>query len=318
MSLTDLVQTSLSVSGPTFGWVFLGVLLRRAGLLHQRLIDFISRTAFNIGIPLLLFTGAVAVDYSQIEHARYLLAGVLTTLAVLLLAACYARWRKLSLPQTGVFVQAAFRSNLAIVGIALCHAAYGKYGVVLAALPVAVMTTLYNVLAVIVLNTTHSSSRSLGQLILGVFRNPLIIGIVCGAGVALSGVSVPDLVPAVGGAISTYFMPLVLVAIGGSINIRQLRHSGTLAWEATLWRLCIAPFVGVLLALTMGVRGEVLGVLFLLLSAPVAAASFVMVVAVRGDGNLAANIIVLSTLLSCLTVTVGFGVLAALGLIGLS
>ena len=37
----------------------------------------------------------------------------------------------------------------------------------------------------------------------------------------------------------------------------------------------------------MGVRDEPLGVLFLLISSPVAAASFVMVVAARGDGVLA-------------------------------
>lgn len=65
-------------------------------------------------------------------------------------------------------------------------------------------------------------------------------------------------------------------------------------------------------------RGAELGVLFLLLSSPVAAASFVMVVAVRGDANLAANIIVLSTLLSGISVTLGFALLAACGLIGLA
>ena len=52
-----------------------------------------------------------------------------------------------------------------------------------------------------------------------------------------------------------------------------------------------------LLALLMGVRDEPLGVLFLLTASPVAAASFVMVVAARGDGVLAANIVVLTTLL---------------------
>jgi predicted permease len=68
----------------------------------------------------------------------------------------------------------------------------------------------------------------------------------------------------------------------------------------------------------MGVRGEQLGILFLLLSSPVAAASFVMVVAARGDGALAANIVVLSTLCSVVTVTAGFYLLSLFGLVGLS
>jgi len=59
-----------------------------------------------------------------------------------------------------------------------------------------------------------------------------------------------------------------------------------------------------------------LGVLFLLVASPVAAASFVMVVAARGDGVLAANIVVLTTLLSIVTVTLGFFLLSMFSLVG--
>jgi predicted permease len=100
------------------------------------------------------------------------------------------------------------------------------------------------------------------------------------------------------------------------MKLSGLRRAGTITWEATLWRLCISPVLGVMLALSMGVRGEQLGVLFLLLASPVAASSFVMVVAARGDGVLAANIVVLTTLLSMLTVTAGFFLLSMFSLVG--
>jgi len=51
-------------------------------------------------------------------------------------------------------------------------------------------------------------------------------------------------------------------------------------------------------------------------AAPVAASSHVMVVVARGDGTLAANIVVLSTLLSSVTVTLGFFLLSAFSLVG--
>jgi predicted permease len=73
---------------------------------------------------------------------------------------------------------------------------------------------------------------------------------------------------------------------------------------------------GVLLALSLGVRDEQLGVIFLLLATPVAASSHVMVVAARGDGTLAANLIVVTTLLSLVTITVGFFVLSLFSLVG--
>jgi predicted permease len=147
-------------------------------------------------------------------------------------------------------------------------------------------------------------------------RNPLIIGISAGVCLAVSGVPVPGVVRSVGSGLSTFFLPLVLVCIGASMNISRLYQAGSLTWEASLWRLCVAPCIGVMVALLLGVRDEQLGVLFLLLASPVAASSHVMVVAARGDGTLAANIVVLTTLLSIVTITLGFFLLSVFSLVG--
>lgn len=311
-----LFYSALAVSIPTFAWVVLGLLLRRLGLVSAELIGRVSRLAFNFGLPLMLFTSAAQVDYADLGSARYLLAGALGTCLTLALAWLYSRWRGHPLALRGIFVQAAFRSNLAIVGLGLAVSAYGERGPLLAALPVALLTALYNVLAVWVLNSTLGSGTSPAALVRGIARNPLIIGIAAGVLLSISPLPVPALVVPAGAALSAFFLPLMLVCIGGAMQLSKLRGTGSLAWEATAWRLCIGPLVTVLLALVMGVRGEPLGVLFLLISSPVAAASFVMVVAARGDGVLAANIVVLTTLLSIVTVTLGFFLLSLFSLVG--
>lgn len=311
-----LLYSALSVSIPTFGWVLLGLLLRRIGLVSASLIGTVSRLAFNYGLPLMLFTSAAQVDYSALGDARYLAAGALGTFLTLALAWVYSRWRGHPRAQQGIFVQAAFRSNLAIVGLGLAVSAYGERGPLLAALPVALMTALYNVLAVWVLNSTLGSGTTLLSLLSGIARNPLIIGIAGGVMLSLSGLPIPELVVPTSVGLSAFFLPLMLVCIGGSMQVSQLRSTGTIAWEATAWRLCVGPLLTVLLALLMGVRDEPLGVLFLLTASPVAAASFVMVVAARGDGVLAANIVVLTTLLSMVTVTLGFFLLSMFSLVG--
>jgi predicted permease len=311
-----LFYAALTVSVPTFGWVLLGLVLHRGGLLSDALISLISRLAFNVGLPVMLFAGAAQVDYSSLGGARYLLAGVLATLFTLALSWLYSRWRGHPRALQGIFVQAAFRSNLAIVGVALAVSAYGERGPVLAALPVALMTALYNVLAVWVLNTTLGSGTRIPSILAGIARNPLIIGIAAGVVLSLSGLPVPALVAPLSAGLSTFFLPLMLVCIGGSMNLADLRTAGPITWEATLWRLCVGPLLGIVLALAIGVRGEELGVLFLLLSSPVAASSFVMVIAARGDGVLAANIVVLTTLLSVVTVTLGFFLLSLFSLVG--
>ncbi|MEM8660517.1 MAG: AEC family transporter [Pseudomonadota bacterium] len=311
-----LLVSALEVSVPTFGWVLLGLLLRYFSLVSISTVNTVSRIAFNYGLPFMLFAGAAQVDYSSLSSAHYLAAGVLATLITLVLSWIYSRWRGHPRAQQGIFVQAAFRSNLAIVGLGLAVAAYGDRGPLLAALPVALMTALYNVLAVWVLNTTLGSKVTAFSLLLGIAKNPLIIGIAAGVVVSLVGLSDPVMLEPMGYWLSAIFLPLMLICVGASMQLSQLRSAGPITWEGTAWRLCVGPLIGVLVALSMGVRDEQLGVLFLLLSSPVAAASFVMVVAARGDGVLAANLVVLTTLLSIVTVTLGFFVLSAFALVG--
>lgn len=319
MTVTDataLFYTALSVSLPTFGWVALGLLLYRLGWLPEPLNQRLSRLAFNFGLPVMLFAGAAQVDYNALGSARYLLAGVVSTFLTLLASWYYSRWRGHPVRLRGIFVQGAYRSNLAIIGVALAFSAYGERGPVLAALPVAILTMLYNVLAVWVLDRTLGTGAGLRVVLLGIVRNPLIIGIVAGVLLSLSGLAVPVDLGTASVALSSLFLPLMLVCIGGSLTLGSLSRPGVFAWEASVWRLCLAPLLAVLLALGMGVEGEELGVLFLLMSSPVAASSYVMVVAAKGDGVAAANLVVLTTVLSIITVTCGFFLLSLFSLVG--
>ncbi len=315
LDLTALLLSALKVSGPIFGWVILGAIFGRFGWLSPELINRISRISFMLALPVVLFVGAAQVDYAGIGKAAYLFAGIIATALTVCLSWIYGRWRDFPRQHLGLFVQGAFRSNLGIIGVALCISAYGDRGLVLAALPIAVLTILYNILAVLVLDSTLERNSSLVSMLLGILKNPLIIGIAAGGFMSALGVAVPSPIVALGGGISTYFIPLMLLCIGGSIRISGLRSLGSLTWEACAWRLLVSPVLAVIIALLLGVRGEPLGVLFLLMASPVAAASFVMVVAARGDGTMAANMVVLTTLLSLVSVTAGFFLLSVLGLV---
>lgn len=313
--LAELFGFALGVTGPTFLWVLGGVFLSRFGRLPQGFIASASLLVFRAGIPLILFFAAVRVDYSLIFAANYLLAGIVATFAVVLSASLYARWRGFAVEPTAIFVQGAFRANLGIVGIALCAAAYGVDGLALAALPVAVMTILYNLIAVVLLNRAYGKSRSLLFLLRSIVGNPLIIGISLGVLIALTPWQPPPLVFRVGGIVTAGVLPLSLLLIGASLSLRTLHGSGLLTLEAVAWRLLLAPLLAMLIAVAMGVHGAELGVLFLLQGAPVAAASYIMVMAVGGDGALAARLVVVSTLFSSVTLTLGLAALQISGLV---
>jgi predicted permease len=304
---------ALGVTGRTFLWVILGALLYRTMRLPDQVVQQISLFAFRFGLPAVLFFGAVRVDYRQAAHARYLLAALIATLVVVAAALAYARLRNIRGENAAIFVQGAYRANTGVVGIALAAAAYGEEGVALAALPVALLTILYNLIAVVLLGSVYSAERSPVRWLGDILRNPLVIGIALGAACSLSGLSLNFHLERVGTIFSALMLPLALGCIGASLNLRVLRESGLLTLEASVWKLLVTPLAVVGLAAWMGVHSAELGVLFLLTAAPVASASYIMVSAAGGNGALAANIVVASTLLSLPSITVGLAVLQVLG-----
>ena len=304
---------ALGVTGKAYGWVILGILARRVGLLPDALVREASQLAFRAGLPMVLFFGAVQVDYRLVFASSYLLAAVIATLVLVFAATGYARLRRYAAEPAAIFVQAAYRSEVAVVGVALCAAAYGEEGLALAAPPVAILVILYNIIAVLVLGRVYPVNESPWQLPAAVLRNPLIIGIGLGAIYASSGLPLNFHIGRAGSIFASGMLPLALICAGASLDPSSLRGSGWFTLEASLWKLLVTPLVGLLVAIPMGIHGAELAVLFLLQASPVAAASYIMVMAAGGHHGLAAKLVLVSMLCSLLTVTLGLALLQAMG-----
>ncbi len=310
-----LLAESLSITGPAFGPVMLGILGRRLGFVGDQLIASGSRVVFNIGMPLVLFFAAMRADYARMLDSGSLLTGLAAITLTVVLAYGFSSLRGIPVAHRGVFVQGAYRSNMGIVGIALCLAAYGDQGLMLAAVPLAVWTLYYNLLAVVLLNWTLHGNPSFSGMFFDMLKNPLIIGICAGAILSITDARLPPETWVVGEWSARLFIPFALLCIGGALNLAALKNSARETVEASAWRLVVSPLLAVGLAILVGLRGPELGVFYLLLAGPTAAASFVMVVAAGGNGALAANIVVLTTLVSTFTVTLGLFVLRLVGLV---
>ncbi len=216
----------------------------------------------------------------------------------------------------GVIIQGAFRANTAIIAIAYVANAYGNTGVALAAIYVASMTLLYNVQAVIAL-TTQSDTKSTptSKIIFRTLtKNPLIIAILFGLFCYGLSVPIPKMVTDAGRYLANMTLPLALLCTGGSLDLKALKEDNAPAWYATGFKLVLAPLLTTLGALAFGFRGMELGLIFLMSSAPTAAASYVMARAMGGNATLAANIIALTTVFSLFSCTIGIFTLSAFDL----
>jgi len=313
------LQFSASITGPICLMLLLGVLLKKISLINDEFIDIASKLVFQITLPALLFLSIVRSEHNFTSSAPLILFGLIANLLFFIAVFWISRrWFKVARDR-GVIIQGSYRANTAIIALAYVANAYGDTGIALAAVYVAPMTLLYNVLAVIALSqssetNTQGAAHAIKVIVKTLTRNPLIIAILVGLIFYALSIPVPEMVLDAGQYFANMTLPLALLCTGGSLNIRSLRGDKYAMWFATSNKLLIAPLLITGAALFGGFRGMELGLIFFMSAAPTAAASYVMARTMGGNSSLAANIIALTTVASLITCTVGIFILSSLSL----
>lgn len=296
---------TLNITAPVFAMLFMGVLLKRINAINDGFIHIASSLVFNVCMPALLFLGIYHADLSAAVKPGLLLYFVVATLGGFSLAWAYALWR-CPREDRGVYTQGAFRGNNGVIGLALAASMYGDYGISLGAVLAGLVILLYNSLAAVVLAVYSSSTKSDPWSILkSILRNPLIISVLLATPMAYGQVPLPNWLLTSSDYLAQMTLPLALICIGGTLSLASLRNSGSLAISASLLKMVWLPLIGTVGAWLWGFRGAELGILFLYFGSPTAAASYVMARAVNGNHELAASIIVITTVAAALTTNIG-------------
>lgn len=308
-----VVQQTISVTAPVFSMLFLGVVLKRLGLIDVAFVNTASTLVFRGTLPALLFLGIIKADLTAALQPTLLLYFVLATLGCFLLAWAWSIWR---CPEAdrGIYTQGAFRGNNGIVGLALATSMYGDYGLSVGAVLGGVVILTYNVLSAIILAIYSPQAKAdIWSVSKSIATNPLIIGVLAAIPFAAWQIPLPAWLLTSAGYFAQMSLPLALICIGATLTLDSLRQGSGVAISSSLMKVLWLPVLATLGAGLCGFRGADLGILFLYFVSPTAAASFVMAKAVGGNYQLASAIIVISTLASVLTTNLGLLLLQWVG-----
>ena len=139
---------SLNATMPIFLTMILGLFFRKVGILDESFTSKMNKFVFKIALPVLLFQDLSDSDFSAVWDIKFVLfcffATLLSILAVWGLSHLLKERRA-----RGEFIQAAYRSSAAILGIAFIQNIYGNSG--MAPLMIISSVPLYNIMAVVVL-----------------------------------------------------------------------------------------------------------------------------------------------------------------------
>lgn len=319
--MTEAILFAITIVLPNLFLMGLGFFMQRRGEASKAFIDQASSFVFNYCLPCLLFFSVVDSEVNYAKQIVLIIAGVVVTMILFIGSELYAK-RFVKLPaDQGVFVQGVFRSNMAIIGLATVANAYGEEGLSIGAVYMGVVTILFNILAVITLSRVSKSASDtwvsrLTLIVKKLATNPLMVALL--AAFAYKALSLPPITGVIhttGDLLAAVALPLALICAGASIDLKSMLSLSGVSMQASIGRIVIAPLIAIAIGLGFGLTGMHMGVLFLMVAAPTAAASYVMAKAMGGNDVLAANILGFTTVVGLFGMAIGAAILRGLGMI---
>jgi predicted permease len=278
----------------------------------------IAEFAFTLAMPALLFKSVATAEFSDISIAGIWLS-YFGAIAVIWLAATLITWRILRRPANDappIAMSSTFGNSL-MLGLPLAMATYGEQAAPVIAIILSIHApTLWLTATLHASLTDQDGSSSVRGAIENLFadlsRNPIIIGIACGALWRLTGLALPPPVLTVLSLLAEASIPAALIALGLSVLGSEVRgQAPTLAAIISLKMLALPLLAYFLASQVFALTPVTQGVIAILAAVPTGANAFLFAAKTGRAVNSAAGAIALGTVLSAVTISL---LLAALRL----
>lgn len=299
---------------PFLVYISLGFFVKRVGLVDEGFMGRLNQVVFRVFFPFLMFNNMYQINPDFVLNIRVLVLGtgllMGQILALFLVVPRIIRGN----PQRGVVIQAIYRSNFVLFAIPLTENVFGEGSTTLASMMVALIIPVYNVVAVFVLEYFRGGKMRLPVVLKNVCTNPLILGALTGLAFFLLRIHLPVCLEKPIAQFGGMTTPLALFVLGGTLHFSQIRGNAKYLVPALGLKMVLFPVAVLALGLWAGFTPVERFVLFTMFATPVAASSYPMAQNMGGDGELAGEFVVVSTVASIFTI---FGWVFALRNLGI-
>lgn len=317
---------SLNAVLPIILMVATGYGIKRIGVLNEGAAKMINRVVFRLLLPCSLFLNVYHIEDLSVMQPTYIFFALFATFAIFLVMIPVSKGIAAEKNQRAVMVQAAYRSNFALIGIPLATALYGEEGAAIATLLSSLVIPLFNILGVVCFVAVDGEGKpSIKKILLEIVKNPLNfsiwLGLVClvirsilvsfGIDFRLS-----DLTPAysVVSQFAKTATPIALLALGAQFEFSVVSELKKQIIFGTAMRTLIVPVVFLSIAYLMNCfTGAHFAAFVALFATPVAVASVPMTQEFGADVRLAGQLVVWTTLVSTVSIFLFCFVLKVIG-----
>lgn len=317
--LSDLIF-SANVVVPIFLLIMLGYALTRLKLWDEHFLKIANNVCFKCLLPVLLFYNVATANIFEVFNGKLILYVCLCACALcgvlFLIVPLFVKDNK----RSGVMIQGTFRSNFLLFGVPLGLSIGGNAGAVLAAVVASFYVPVINMLSVISLYVfSDAEGKNLKSALLGIVKNPLIIGGVSGLVFSLIrnsiGFELPVIVDTTLFNIKSTATPLAFLILGGDLKFNNMLKNVKVSLFSVLGKIVLIPAVMLTISALLGFDRLEMAILVAVFATPNAVSSYAMARNYEADHELAGEIITLGTLLSVFTIFAFITITKSFGLI---
>lgn len=301
--LLDNLQTIAAVIAPIFVLIALGHVLYRLEFPGETFWLQLERLVYYVLFPALLVKelATAVVDEARLWPMALAVVAMLAGVTVLVLG--LRRIFAVDGPGFTSVYQGAVRFNT-YIGLAIAASLYGSEGVAVAAMTMAFLIPLVNILCIGVLTHYAGARASLAGTARGIATNPLILACVLGLFLNGTDLGLPFGSGAVLNILGPAALPLGLMAVGAGLRLQSARGRGRLLTGGTVFKLAITPLVAWGAAWLLELSGLETLILVLFAALPTAPSAYILARQLGGDHELLATLLTVQTAVSALTLPV--------------
>lgn len=298
---------TLNAIAPIFLIIAIGYVLYRTRIVGEEVWSAIEHICFYLLLPFLIIRTLSRANLGGVPIVDFTLVLMVAIFGMSLLLILIHTALRGRYPQGGPSFTSLFQGITrfhGFVALATIGPLYGDEGITLAAIALAIMVPMLNMLSVIVLSVYGSgnSDPDFKQVLLRILKNPLIIA--CVTGLVLNWTGVPDVIFDTIIIIGNGGLGLALLAVGAGLRIGQAADQKLLIATGVFTRLIGMPVIIIVMAWLIGLEGLPRTVAIIAGAVPTAASSYVMARKMGGNAELMSNIMTFQVIAAVFTLPV--------------
>ncbi len=306
--MSDLLF-SANVVVPIFLLIMLGYGLTRCKLWDEHFLKIANEVCFKCLLPVLLFYNVASANIFEVFNGKLILYACLCACTLCGLLFLIIPLIVKDNKRRGVMIQGTFRSNFLLFGVPLGLSIGGAEGSVLAAVVASFYVPVINMLSVISLYAySDAKDKNLKAALLGILKNPLVIGGVSGLVFSLIrnyiGFEIPVMLDTTLDNIKSTATPLAFLILGGDLKFGSMLRNIRFSVISVLGKTVVIPAVMLVISAFLGFDQLEMAILLAVFATPNAVSSYAMARNYEADHELAGEIITLGTCLSIFTIFV--------------